>query len=54
MHNRKEVMGPMVYRQVAHYTPHDAELPLALQDHNNPVRYRNVWVRRPGTYDAGK
>jgi hypothetical protein len=51
VHNRKELMGPMVYRQVAKYTPHPAEEPLALQDHGNPVRYRNVWIRRLGTYD---
>ena len=25
-----------------------AKLPLALQDHNHPVRYRNVWVREIG------
>jgi hypothetical protein len=51
MHNRKEMMGPMVYRQVAKYTPHAAEEPIGLQDHHNPVRYRNVWVRRLRTYD---
>jgi hypothetical protein len=51
VHNRKESMGPMVYRQVAHYTPHPAEDSLMLQDHNNPVRYRNIWIRRLRTYD---
>lgn len=49
--NHKESMGPMVYRQVAHYTPHAPEEPLMLQDHHNPVRYRNVWIRRLGKYD---
>jgi Domain of Unknown Function (DUF1080) len=51
LHNRKEVMGPVIYRQVATYKPQAAELPLALQDHRNPVRYRNVWVRRLAGYD---
>jgi len=53
VHNRKEVMGPMIYRDVASYkTPHAAELPLMLQDHNNPVRYRNIWIRRLRGYDG--
>ncbi len=51
IHNHKEVMGPMVYRQVATYRPHAAELPISLQDHGNRVRYRNVWIRRLADYD---
>ena len=27
------------------YDAQPEKLPLALQDHNHPVRYRNVWVR---------
>ncbi len=44
-------MGPMVYRQVAHYSPQPAEDSLVLQNHNNKVRYRNIWIRRLGHYD---
>jgi hypothetical protein len=51
LHNHKESMGPMVFRQVAHYTAHAPEVSLMLQAHNNPVRYRNIWVRRIGEYD---
>jgi Domain of Unknown Function (DUF1080) len=51
LHNRKESMGPMVYRQVAHYVPQPAEDSLVLQNHNSEVRYRNIWARRLTGYD---
>jgi hypothetical protein len=52
VHHHKQLMGPMIYRQVAHYTPHGAEEPVMLQDHNgDQVRYRNIWIRRPASYD---
>ena len=55
VHNRKEAIGATVYRNVAQYRPHAPELPLMIQDHENPVRYRNIWIRRLGAYDqAGK
>ncbi len=51
MHNRQEVIGRMTHRRVPTYAPHEPELPLALQDHDVPLRYRNIWIRRLKGYD---
>jgi hypothetical protein len=46
VHHHQQIIGAVAYRQVAKYTPHAPEEPLALQDHDFPVRFRNIWVRR--------
>jgi hypothetical protein len=41
----QELMGATRHQQLATYEPHPPEAPLELQDHGNPVRYRNIWIR---------
>ena len=33
-------------KRLGTYTAHPAEQPLSLQDHSQPVRFRNIWVRK--------
>lgn len=40
-----EPVGPTSWIQFHNYSPTPEKLPLTLQDHGNPVRFRNIWIR---------
>ena len=40
-----ELWGGTNWLQTVPYRQHPDRLPLAFQDHGNPVRFRNIWVR---------
>jgi hypothetical protein len=40
-----EYIGPATNRVRTPYSAHPVKLPIGLQDHSHPVRFRNVWLR---------
>lgn len=43
--DHEELTGPSGHRSRPPYEVHADRLPISLQDHDHPVRFRNIWLR---------
>ena len=46
VHNNVTLKGTTVYNGQPEYEYHPPEQPIMIQDHNNPIVFRNVWIRK--------
>ncbi len=51
VHHHQELLGSTGHKILPSYEPHPPKGPIRLQDHGNPVRYRNIWIRDLKGYD---
>lgn len=48
IHHNAVLVGGTGWLDRSPYQAHPEKLPISLQDHGNPVRFRNIWVRELG------
>ncbi len=45
VHNHFEIQGATFWDRAPAYEKHPDKLPLHIQDHGNPIKFRNIWIR---------
>lgn len=50
--HHRELFGGTTHRKIVEYKEHPEKGSIALQDHGNPVRFRNVWIRELKPVDS--